>query len=243
MSLGWDHSADAWIAYQGDAGDQTRQFVLDAPMLEALPKKGTVLDIGCGEGQFCRKMRTRGLEPTGIDITERLIEVARERDPETDYYACDAAGLPFRANLFDAAVFYLSLIDVPDFRKAIKEAARILRPGGRLLIANLHAHTTARPREWSGEGNNWVKDGGARKHFAVDDISTEREIVSSWRGIRIVNHHRPLSAYMTALLDTGLILRCFEEPPYTGPDPHFRDKYSRVPWAFLMAWDKPKDIT
>lgn len=243
MSLGWDYSADAWIAYQGDAGDQTRQFVLDAPMLAALPRTGDVLDIGCGEGLFCRKMRTRGRVPTGIDVTERLIQVARERDPETDYYVCDAADLPFRDNLFDAAVFYLSLIDIPDFRRAIKEAARILRPGGRLVIANLPAYTTARPRVWPGEGGNWVIEDGKRKYWAVDDMLQERGNVTGWGGIRMVNHHRPLSAYMKALLGAGLILRQFDEPPYTGPDPEFRDKYSRMPWAFLMVWDKPKEQT
>ena len=65
--IGWEFSAAGWLAAQGDAGDATRRFVLDAPMLAALPKAGRVLDIGCGEGRFCRMMRARGLDPVGLD--------------------------------------------------------------------------------------------------------------------------------------------------------------------------------
>jgi len=236
----WDASADAWVAHLGDAGDATRRDVLDAPMVAALPDAGHALDIGCGEGRFCRMMQAAGLTTVGLDPTVALLDTARVRDPDGAYVRGDAAYLPFPDDHFDVVVFYLSLIDIPDMPAAITEAARVLRPGGRLLIANLHAHATARPRDWGGEGGNWAQD---RRFWCIDDMMQERGNWASWNGIRILNHHRPLSAYMAAFLNAGLTLRQFTDPPYTGADPEIADKFTRMPWAFLMAWDAPEPET
>jgi 2-polyprenyl-3-methyl-5-hydroxy-6-metoxy-1,4-benzoquinol methylase len=72
---GWKSSAKAWIADMGETGDFGRQYVLDGPMtarLRALPG-GVALDVGCGEGRFCRILRAEGFEPVGLDPTERSI--------------------------------------------------------------------------------------------------------------------------------------------------------------------------
>lgn len=238
--IGWDHSAPAWLAQMGDAGDATRRYVLDAPMLSALPQAGAALDLGCGEGRFCRIMRARGLTPTGIDPTAALIEAARARDPGGHYVQCGAEALGFEDASFDVAVFYLSLIDIADFRAAIREAARVLRPGGRLLIGNLPDYTTARPRGWQGEGSHWVIEADQRRYLALDDMLIERAFPAAWDDIRIENYHRPLSAYMGALLEAGLRLIRFENPPFTGPEGPIKDRFERMPWAFFMAWDKPE---
>lgn len=239
QEIGWDHSASGWLAAMGDTGDATRRFVTDAPMLAALPSSGHVLDIGCGEGRFCRMMRALGSAPVGLEPTEALITAARSRDPDGCYVQGSAEDLPFGDGHFDVAVLYLTLIDIPDFRAAIREAARVLRPGGSILVANLHSHVTARPRGWVGEGSHWVTEDGDRQYMAIDDMNLERAITSSWGAIRIENHHRPLSAYMTAFLQAGLILRAFQDPPFTGPEGETKDKYTRMPWAYFMSWEKP----
>jgi hypothetical protein len=63
MSNYWNESADAWIADMGDRGDFSREFVLDGPMLTRIEGRGFVnaLDVGCGEGRFCRMLRDRGI--------------------------------------------------------------------------------------------------------------------------------------------------------------------------------------
>jgi hypothetical protein len=61
-----------------------------------------------------------------------------------------------------------------------------------------------------------------------------------WHGIRIVNHHRPLSTYMHALLDVGLRLTHFDEPaPVAGTRSSKAENYCRVPWFHVMEWLKP----
>eukprot|EP01035_Chromulina_nebulosa_P009397 gene9398-biopygen7891 len=67
MTDGWDDSAAAWIADQGEDGDFGRRCVLDRPMLAQVRGRGfaTALDVGCGEGRFCRVLTAEGLRTTG----------------------------------------------------------------------------------------------------------------------------------------------------------------------------------
>ncbi len=238
---GWEASAPGWLAQIGEHGDATRMYVMDAPVLEALPLQGTVADIGCGEGRFCRIMQSRGMTTIGIEPTPSLCAAATERDSKGNYIGASAEALPLDSGSCDVALFYLSLIDIADYRGAIAEAVRILRPGGRLIAVNLTETVTARPRNWTGEGSHWVNINGERQYMAVDDIQTERPVTTGWGDIRIINHHRPLSAYMKAFLDNGLILRSYDIPPYTGPESETKDKFDRMPWANLMVWDKPEE--
>src|SRR5690349_19685316 len=138
MSDGWAESAAAWIADMGNSGDFGRACVLDRPMLERIEpgRFSTALDVGCGEGRFCRMLAGRGIRTVGIDPTEALVDEARRRDPEGDYRIGRAERLDFPDASFDLVVSYLSLIDIPDLAPAIAEMARVLRPSGSLLIAN-----------------------------------------------------------------------------------------------------------
>ena len=233
MSDGWTESAGAWIADMGDAGDFGRACVLDRPMMALAGAGGfaTALDVGCGEGRFCRMLAVAGISTIGIDPTAALIDEARRRDPEGDYRIGQAEALAFPDAAFDLVVSYLSLIDIPDIGSAIAEMARVLKPGGSLLIANLTSFNTA------GQTRGWARTLWAR--FAIDHYLEERAEWVAWRGIRIRNWHRPLSTYMALLLDQGLVLRHFAEPePYAGK-PASVARYRRAPWFLIMEWQKP----
>jgi len=235
MSVGWEESAAAWIADMGEAGDFARVHVLDRPMLARVRGRGfgTALDVGCGEGRFCRMLRDAGITPVGIDPTLALLEQARRRDPEGDYRAGRAEALAFPNGSFDLVVSYLTLIDITDAAAAIAEMARVLRPGGALLIANLASFFTA------AAPHHWAKGSDGVERFVIDNYAEERADWASWRGIRIRNWHRPMSVYMSHLLGQGLVLRHFEEPMPLGGDPDRAARYRRVPWFVLMEWQKP----
>jgi SAM-dependent methyltransferase len=239
MDNGWDSSAQAWIesmGEEGERGDWGRQHVLD-PVMMARVAQGNfanALDVGCGEGRFCRMLGAAGVRPTGIDPTQELLEVARRRDPEGDYRLGRAEQLAFDAASFDLVVSYITLIDIPDFRAAIREMARVLKPGGSLLMANLTGFTSACA------DRGWVKDeAGEHLHYPVDNYLGEFPFWFKWSGIRIQNWHRPLSAYMNAFLESGLTLKYFAEPPaVSGAEVH-RERHRRVPWFVVMEWQKP----
>ena len=113
MSNGWTESAEAWISSQGDAGDFGRRHVADAPMLERVRRRRwrRALDVGCGEGRFCRMLAAEGVAAVGVDPTEPLIARAFELDPEGEYRIEPAEALSFGDGAFDLVIAYLSLID------------------------------------------------------------------------------------------------------------------------------------
>lgn len=228
---GWEQSAEAWIASVGEEGDWTRKWVLDAPMLRLSEGFDRALDVGCGEGRFARKMSELGTRVTALDPVESLLAHAASRGGHIGYIRASGEQLPFRDCSFDLVVSYLTLIDIPDFRRAIREMSRVLEPGGRLLVANLSPFATT--------ADGWVKDSeGTRLYFPIDRYLSEFSQWYQWRGIHIENYHRPLSAYMEAFLAAGLQLEHYLEPkPLDGaPD---KESYERVPWAHVMAWRSP----
>ncbi len=233
---GWRESAGAWIADQGKEGDFGRKYVLDPIMLPRTLARGPrkVLDVGCGEGRFCRMLRREGVAAIGIDPTSGLLHYARRKDPGGTYLEAFAEQLPFGDSTFDLVVSYLTLIDIPDYRAAIHEMARVLRPGGTLLIANLTSFNTA------AEEGGWVRGtNGELLHYPIDDYLEERWAWMAYRGIRVRNYHRPLRAYMSALLDTGLRLVHFDEPEPTAAAARVKSaKYRRVPYFLVMEWEK-----
>lgn len=233
---GWKSSAKAWIADMGDTGDYGRQYVLDAPMVERLRRLegGRALDVGCGEGRFCRILRAEGFEPVGLDPTVELLEAARTKDPDGLYVDGRAEALDFADASFDLVVSCLSLIDIEPAGDAIAEMVRVLKPGGTLLVANLTGWSTARAND--GWQRNLL---GHRTHFAMDRYLESRANWDEWRGIRVRNWHRPLKDYMQWFLAQGLVLAHFDEPePRGGPEDR-ADSYRRAPWYLIMEWRKP----
>lgn len=192
-----------------------------------------VLDVGCGEGRFCRMLAGRGIGTTGIDPTVALIERARELHPEGEYRVAAAETMDVAADSFDLAACYLSLIDMPDLDAALVRIVAAIRPGGHLLIANLTAFNTAAVHL------GWERPLLGEPRFPIDHYLEERPVRTAWRGIDIINHHRPLKRYMQALLGLGLVLTHFDEPPATGGPADKRDRYNRVPNFHIMAWQKP----
>ena len=134
------------------------------------------------------------------------------RDPSGDYRIGRAEALEFPDAGFDLVVSYLTLIDIPGLEEAVSEMARVLAPGGTLLIANLASFSTA------GAETGWIAaPDGTRLHFAVDRYLEERAIQVEWEGIRIVNWHRPLSRYLELLLEQELAPRPFRRAPSVWP--------------------------
>ena len=233
MSEGWDQSADAWIASLGERGDWAREYVLDPALLARIDRRrfGGALDVGCGEGRFCRMLEAHGIPATGIDPTWRLIEAARARDPSGRYCLAKAEGLPFADGQFDLVASYVTLTDIADFGAAIREMARVLAPGGTLLVANLSSMNTA-----NAEGSWFKNEAGEPIHWPIDRYHDESALRSEWQGISVINWHRPLSAYLSAFLEAGLRLVFFDEPRPQGGDPDRCGRYRRVPWFVVMEW-------
>ncbi|MCF7688376.1 MAG: class I SAM-dependent methyltransferase [Cephaloticoccus sp.] len=234
---GWDQSADAWMRLVAK-GDPNRVYLLDDLMLGLCGdvKGMTVIDVGCGEGRFCRMLAKRGARVTGIDPTAKLIAEARRRQPDAVFHEARAEALPVADASMDLVVSYLSLLDIPDYKTAISEMKRVLRPGGRCIIANQNGFATASTKYWARDEDN------NKLHWTMDNYSTERALKSEWAGIAITNWHRPLSAYLQAFLVGGFTLEYFDEPVPKAHVPAAPDLFStnrRIPLFCTMVWRAP----
>jgi ubiquinone/menaquinone biosynthesis C-methylase UbiE len=248
---GWDYSAVAYTALQ-DVGDKNRTVLLDPVMLDQCGDVDglRMLDLGCGEGRFSRMLAERGARAIGIDLTAEMARTAQRRRVGSDgYLRATAELLPFGNGSFNLVVSYVTLVDIVDYRAAIAEASRVLRPGGRLVAANLGFVTAS---------SGWLRDDeGKRLYHRVDRYAEEFPQVFDWQpcalipdperfddflhNIRITNWHRPLSAYMSAYLDAGLELRSFLEPvpeDQSLRDDDFYEDWFRVPLFNVMTWEK-----
>jgi SAM-dependent methyltransferase len=239
MSTDWEENAEAWIDHVGTRGDFSREFILDPVLLQRVRLGGDAgafkyaLDAGCGEGRFCRFLAKENIHVIGIDPTQALIEEARKRDPRGDYRLGVAEALPFAANSFDLVVSYLTLIDIEEFRSAIAEMARVLAPGGRLLVANVASFFSAGPTEGA-QFNETPSKGG----FAVDKYFEERNQEVQIGKFRVRNWHRPFQSYMECFLANGLTLTFFAEPRPLGGDPKLQEAFGRVPPFVVLEWKK-----
>lgn len=92
-----------------------------------------VLDLGCGTGVFLRAAADRGARVAGLDASEALLAIARERVPEADLHAGDMQDLPFGDGGFDVVTGFSSFFFADDMTRALSEARRVARPGGTVL--------------------------------------------------------------------------------------------------------------
>jgi len=111
-----------------------------------------VLDIGCGSGRMHKLFAGTAVEYEGLDVSEGIIERARRRRPDllAGFRVGSALALPYEDGSFDAALMVAVLHHVPSERyrlQALREASRVLKPGGRLLMTNWNLWRAAR-RKW-----------------------------------------------------------------------------------------------
>lgn len=128
----WGARARDWAEVQEGMG---------APLYEAVLHKTTVgpdatlLDVGCGAGMFCQMAAKLGARVSGLDATEPLLAIARERVPDGDFRAGDMEELPYSNHTFDVVTGFNSFQFAANPVKALQEARRVARIGAPVAIA------------------------------------------------------------------------------------------------------------
>ena len=149
-----------------------------------------LLDVACGSGQLALMAAKDGLEVTGIDIANNLVERARTRAREAKVHArfeeADAEALPFQDESFDVVVSLIGAMFAPRPHLVARELLRVCRPGGTLAMAN-----------WTPEGfvgqmfktvSKFIAPSGMPSPVLWGDETTVRERLGS--GLETLNLER-----------------------------------------------------
>ena len=112
---------------------QDRRWKARLVTLSAAAPGTRALDLACGTGDIAFALAARGAQVSGLDITFRMLQLARAKGGAASFLAGDMLALPFRDGEFDLVTAGYGLRNVPDIPRALTEIHRVLKPGGRFL--------------------------------------------------------------------------------------------------------------
>jgi len=230
----WEAEAGNWLAWARTPGhDSYWKFHRDAflPRLPKLPLR--VVDVGCGEGRLTRDLKRLGYDVIGVDASPTLLEAARKADPSGEYHLADAAALPLPSASADLVIAFMSPQDIDDLDGAVREAARVLMPGGYLRMATVHPMNSA-------------GDFTSRETDAVfeirDSYFEERRYVDVFERdgltMTFASVHRSLERVTQAIFAAGLLIDDLAEPPDTSRPAG--DRWRRLPLFLHLGAVKPR---
>jgi SAM-dependent methyltransferase len=178
-------------------------------LLDTLPV-GTALDAACGTGRHTAYLAGLGHHVIGVDASPGMLARARNRLPGADLREADLHAIPLDNDTVDLVVCALALAHLPDLKPVLAEFARVLRPGGHLIISDAH-HLLA-----------YVRPILARRPGTDGRPSILRE------------YHHPLSDYLAAALPAGFQVRHCEE---IDRGPGAPDRPGTEPRPTHVSWE------
>ena len=129
----YDTIADAYVKqYSADSTDKPHVDMFAAK----LPPRAEVLDVGCGAGQNASHLAKKGFRVTGIDLSKKMLAIAKKSYPNCTFIEMDMRYLTFPTERFDGILSSYSLIHVPNVyvTDVLKSCFRILKPNGWIAI-------------------------------------------------------------------------------------------------------------
>lgn len=208
-----------------------------------------VLDLGCGEGYCARRLAAAGARRVlGIDVSERMIELARARPGEPmwslEYAVGDATALGHLPDArFDVvvAVFLYNYLDLARTTASFCEVARVLRPGGRFVLAVPHPMFAFAGRP---PAPPFAFDAGAADYFTARGATLPGRI---WRrdgaALEVQMCHKTMEDYFGALRDAGFralpaVRELAVTPELVATDPAFFGPVAGVPLHLALRVER-----
>ncbi len=203
----WNRAAKKYCRDMRDVGTDFKaiyQPAIDELLGDVREKR--ILDAGCGEGYYCRKLALKKAFVTGIDGSKKMIARAGSKNPEAEinYQVMDLTQkLDFKQAQFDIVLASMVLMDISRVDIAIAEFARILKKDGSLVFCITHPCFFC---------YDWIQDEkGAKLYKAISDYLNENvEELTFWG--KTLHYHRPLSYYFGLLEANRFCVTCLKEP-------------------------------
>jgi SAM-dependent methyltransferase len=196
-------------------------------MIDRLPA-GKALDAACGTGRHTHYLDARGHQVLGVDGSAAMLARARARLPRGEFRVGDLAALPAETGSIDLAVCALALCHCRDLVPPVRELARVVRPGGRVLLSDPHPFMSAL---------------GGEAFFVAEDNTSGY----------VKNHFHTHGAYLRAFTQAGLSVLACAEPavgaaeidllaallPVPGAEEALRAALEGLPGA--LVWELRRD--
>jgi len=189
-------------------------------LLDAQPGQ-RLLDIACGPGLLLKASLLRGVLPSGVDISEVAVSMARDLVPEADVRVANAENLPFEDHQFDLVTCIGSLERMFDRGGALAEMYRVTRPGGRACVM-LRNSTAPGWRVW----RRFLRRQNYAGHQDARSLSSWRELLES-AGFSVEN----VVVDQWGRQKLRRWLRCGRRPDFSVPEPVARPLTS-IHWAY-----------
>ena len=201
MSREWDDLADWWLT-ELESDPTYEQVVVPLLLHLVAADRGTVLDVGCGNGRIMAQLQGGEFEPVGCDLNATLLKNASLLAP---VMRVDLPGIPLRDGAIDGAVVVLSFEHFSD--EIFAELARVIRPGGWMAAVANHPFVTA-------PGSASVIDPTDGEVFWRPGTYLDRgETIEDADGQSVTFIHRPLGHLLGVAADAGFSLTTLREVP------------------------------
>ena len=199
-----------------------------------------VCDLACGQGIVARELARRGARVTGIDVSERLLEIARREEAEAPlgitYRRDDAHTLAsLSAASFDAIYCNLALMDIPRLDEVVAAVRRVLRVGGIFVFSITHPCLVPPGSRWTSEA-----EGGPGRHVR-GYFSEGYAALPNAPGVRgrVGTYHRTLATYLNTFAQAGFVLRGVAEPRAVGDAAERQPGAAEAPMNLVVRFDLP----
>jgi ubiquinone/menaquinone biosynthesis C-methylase UbiE len=209
---GWDEVAAWYDGWVGEAGSHFHRHIAIPSILNllALQPGQHLLDVGAGTGVLAKAVHEAGAHYTGIDISPRLIQQAKHYHGAYGQFITGDARYLHReveAGAYDACAYLLSIQDMNPLKTVVTSAAYALRRGGSIAIVMTHPCFRI-PRQ-SGWG---YEDERKLQYRRIDRYLTPLNIpMKQHKRGTTISFHRPISAYINALAEVGLLVDKLDE--------------------------------
>jgi ubiquinone/menaquinone biosynthesis C-methylase UbiE len=251
IAASWDDKAELWDSLYDQEGDPNRKYQSDEVLFRLLGdvRGQRVLDAGCGQGYLSRILARRGATIVGVENSTRFYELALDYLAEgplnITYHRGSISHMPYLIDAsFDAIVSNYVLMDVRDYKAAVSEFARLLRPGGVAVVIISHPcfHTL---------GSGWLRvppDSLRREErvrWMVDRYFSRGVWQEHWGPFDtpFIGFHRTLSDYYRTFQAAGLRVTDLEEPSVTARGerelpPHYVQHLKRIPYSVAFRLER-----
>jgi 2-polyprenyl-3-methyl-5-hydroxy-6-metoxy-1,4-benzoquinol methylase len=222
----WNKNAQWWDESRGE-GNQFHKIFVRPPTERLLGEceRKIILDIGCGNGSFARRLAEMGASVVACDFSDKLLEYAKARTTKQlesiEYRLIDATNyeqlMTLEKRRFDAAVCNMALMDMTTIQPLISALSQLLKIRGCFIFSIPHPCFNSNACKMVMEQEN--KDGQLVTSYSVQVSKYTR--VPPGKGLATIEQptphyyfHRPLSVLFNTCFQEGFVLDSIEEPTY-----------------------------